>query len=123
MNININKLLKVNLVIFASYGIIFLLNYYFSCNFFSFLKIILGITIFLTTGLNSALLLKNKAKLSLDATEISLISLIMSFFFIPLIIFILYKITGSINGWINISIYFSISLISLLIIKYQRNER
>jgi len=117
-----NNLFKINFIIFILYLVNLALNHFWPNVVFLSLKTILGIAIFFLTGLNCAQTIKEKIKLKLDLVETTLIGFFISLFFIPLFIFLLYKAIGNINEWLNFFVYFAISLISLLILKYQKER-
>jgi len=117
------KLIKINSLLFASYLVIYFVAKLTGFELFSFLQIILGIAVFFITGFNCAVFLEKTLKLEFDFTETLMIGVIISLFFIPLIIFLSYQIIGTVKEWLNLLIYVIVSSISLILLAYKENAK
>lgn len=118
----INRIIKANIFVFLTYLALYSLNEFIDLGFLSLLIIFFGTLIFFISGFDAAAAIKSKLNLELDIWETLLIGAIVSLFFIPLIIFLLYKISGYIDSHLNVLVYCIISLLSLLFLKYNKKD-
>jgi len=116
------KLIKLNVLLFALYLGIYFIAKFADFELITYLRTVLGIAVFLITGFNCAVAIKSGLKLRLDLPETLLVSVTISLFLIPLALFLAYKVLGSINEWLNISVYIVISLGSLIFLKYKEKN-
>lgn len=120
---NTIKLIKFNSLFFAFYFLIYFVEKLTGFGLLSYLKIILGIAVFFMAGFNCAVLIKNIFNLELDFVETLMVGVIISLFFIPLIIFLAYQIAGTAKEWLNLLIYTAISSIPLIVLLYKENAK
>lgn len=120
--LEIKKLTVINSLIFTTYLLICFAVEFFDITPLQYLKALLGISIFLIVGFDCAFSLKKELKLNLDFIETLMVGIIISLFFIPLILFLVYKIFGTINEWLNFFVYLIISVFALIFSIYtERN--
>jgi hypothetical protein len=113
------KLIKFNIVLFALYFIAYLAAKYADFSFFHFSKIITGIAIFLVAGFDCAVAVGKELKF--DFIETLMIGVIISLFFIPLIIFLSYQAIGTLKEWLNFLIYAIVSFAPLIYLAFKEN--
>lgn len=116
-------MIKINALILIVYLVIYSVAKLINFELFFYFKALLGIVVFFMAGFNCAILIKEEFKLDFDLAETLMIAVIISLFFIPLFIFLLYQITGTVASWLNILTYLLISSIPLIFLAYRENAK
>lgn len=110
----IKSLVKLNIYVFLFYFLACFAVSRIDLGIFYYAKIALGLAIFFIAGLNVAKLAERIFRLNFDFWEFLTIGIFVSLFFMPVVVFIFYKISGFVSGISIISIYVVISASSLI---------
>ena len=110
----IKSLIKLNIYVFLFYFLAYFAASKIDLGIFHYAKIILGLAIFFIVGLNIAKLAERIFRLTFDFWELLTIGTIIALFFMPVVVFVFYKISGFISETSIILMYLSVSAAALL---------
>ncbi len=108
------SLIKLNIYAFLFYFLAYFVVSRIDLCIFHYAKIALGLAIFFVAGLIVAKLAERIFRLNFDFWEFLTIGIFVSLFFMPVVVFIFYKISGFVSEISIISIYVVISASSLI---------
>lgn len=116
------KLIKINALLFVFYFVFYIIAKFSDFSFFFYIKVLSGIAIFFMAGFNCAVLVKRISNLKLDFLETSMIGAIVSFFIIPLIVFLVYQISGTVREWLILLVYALVASLPLVALVYKEKK-
>lgn len=118
----ITKLIKINSLLFVFYFVFYIIANFSDFSFFFYPKALLGIAVFFMAGFNCAILVKKISNLKLNFLETSMIGAIVSFFLIPLIVFLAYQISGTVREWLILLVYAMVASLPLVALVYKEKK-
>jgi hypothetical protein len=121
--ITVKKLVRLNIYIFLFYFLAYFMNARLGFRITLHLREMLGVVVFFVAGFSSVKIIERIFKIRFDFWEFLTVGIFASLFIMPVIIFIFYRITGSISEVLTILVYAATSA-ALLAISYvlERNE-
>ena len=110
----LKDLTKLNIIVFSIFFISYMTGIATDARPVAFLLAISGLAVFFIVGLDAMKLVEKAFKLEFDFWEFLTLGIFTALFFMPLIVYILYKASGSMNEIWVVLVYFLVSAGALI---------